>query len=224
LCPQVRANIRKLVARLDGEFPLPEPIYEFGAREVPGQEQRAIRPLFAGRDYLGCDLEPGPGVDRILDLERLALPDQSVGSVIALDTLEHVERFWEVGPELHRVLRPGGIALLTSVMYFPIHEYPADYWRFTPDGMRAFARPFETVLIGAAGVSDLPHSVVAIGIKTGADPAAAGRLERALRHWSRHESQGVAEWLTLLLPPIVLAPAYRNFTRFTAWRRRRSRT
>lgn len=103
---------------------LPEPIYEFGAPEVPGQEQRAIRPLFAGRDYLGCDLEPGPGVDRTLDLERLA----------------------------------------------------------------------------------------------------AGRLWRALRHWSRHESQGVAEWLTLLLPPIVLAPAYRWFTRFTAWRRRRSRT
>ena len=121
----MRANIRKLVARLDTAFPLPEPIYEFGAREVAGQELRAIRPLFAGREYLGCDLEPGPGVDRILDLERLSLPDASIGSAIALDTLEHVERFWTVGPELHRVLRPGGIAVLSSVMYFPIHEHPA---------------------------------------------------------------------------------------------------
>jgi SAM-dependent methyltransferase len=220
----MRANIQKLVARLDGAFPLPEPIYEFGAREVPGQELRVIRPLFAGREYLGCDIEPGPGVDCVLDLERLALPDASIGTVIALDTLEHVERFWAVGPELHRVLRPGGVAVLTSVMYFPIHEYPADYWRFTPDGMRAFARPFETSLIGAAGLADFPHSVVAIGIKAGGDPATAGRLERALRHWSRHEAQGAKEWLTLLLPPILLAPAYRHFTRFTAWRRRRAGT
>jgi len=206
----MRANIRKLV----------EPIYEFGAREVTGQGQRAIRPLFHGRDYHGCDLEPGPGVDRVLDLERLALPDASIGAAIALDTLEHAERFWAVAPELHRVLRPGGIALLTSVMYFPIHEYPADYWRFTPDGMRALARPFETILIGSAGHVDFPHSVVAIGIKAGGDPTAAGRLERALEHWSRREAQGLKEWLTLLLPPILLAPAYRHFTRLTAWRRR----
>lgn len=218
----MRANIRKLVARLDREFPLLEPICEFGAREVAGQEQRAVRPLFAGREYFGCDLEAGPGVDRVLDLERLALPDASIGTAIALDTLEHVERFWLVAPELHRVLRPGGIAILSSVMYFPIHEYPADYWRFTPDGMRALARPFETILIGSAGLAEFPHSVAAVGIKKGGDPTAGVRLQRALEHWSRHEAQGLKEWLSLLLPPIVLAPAYRHFTRLATWRSRSS--
>jgi SAM-dependent methyltransferase len=215
----MRGNIRKLVARLDRAFPLPEPIFEFGAREVTGQEQRAIRPLFAGRDYFGCDLQPGPGVDRILNLERLELPDASIGTAIALDTLEHVERFWAVAPELQRVLRPGGIALLTSVMYFPIHEHPADYWRFTPDGFRALAGAFDTAVIGSAGLTDFPHTVVAIGIKAGGDPAAAAALERALHQWSRSDAQGLKEWLTLLLPPALLAPAYRQFTRLAARRR-----
>ncbi len=218
----MRGTIRKLVARLDRAFPLPEPIFEFGARSVPGQEQRAIRPLFVGRDYVGCDLQPGPGVDRLLNLEQIELPDASVGTAIALDTLEHVERFWDVTPELQRVLRPGGIAILTSVMYFPIHEHPADYWRFTPDGFRTLARAFDAAVIGSAGLTDFPHTVVAIGIKAGGDPTAAPTLERALHQWSRRDGQGLKEWLTLLLPPALLAPAYRHFTRLAARRRGRS--
>ena len=120
----MRTTIRRLVERLDEAHAFPEPIYEFGSYMVAGQANRSIRSLFSDRDYVGCDLRPGPGVDRVLDLEKLALPDESVGSAIALDTFEHVERFWIAASELHRVLKPGGVALLTSVMYFPIHKFP----------------------------------------------------------------------------------------------------
>src|SRR5262245_84060 len=69
-----------------------EPIYEFGALQVEGQEGFAnLRPFFSGREYIGTDMRPGLGVDRVLDLHKLDLPDNSVGSVLILDTLEHVE-------------------------------------------------------------------------------------------------------------------------------------
>ena len=36
-------------------------------------------------------MREGPGVVRILDLHGLDVPDNSVGTVIMMDTLEHVE-------------------------------------------------------------------------------------------------------------------------------------
>ena len=69
-----------------------EPIYEFGALQLPGLEEFAdLRPFFRGKSYVGCDMREGRGVDKVLNLHNIDLPDESVGTVITLDTLEHVE-------------------------------------------------------------------------------------------------------------------------------------
>lgn len=215
--------MRKLIERLDRAVPFPEPVYEFGALQPEGQAERAIRSLFEGRDYVGCDFREGPGVDRVLDLEALDLPDASVGSVIALDTIEHVERFWTAAEEIRRVLRPGGFAVLTSVMYFPIHAYPSDYWRFTPEGFRALGRPFETLLVEWAGLRDFPHSVVLVGGGAELPPAQEAALREALAVWRRRDAQSWKEILSLWMPPILFNPAYRWYTERAA-RRERART
>ncbi len=212
----MRTTIRKLVERLDKAHPFPEPIYEFGAYMVAGQASRSIRPLFSGREYLGCDLRPGPGVDRVLDLEKLALPDESVGSAIALDTFEHVERFWMAVSELHRVLKPGGVALLTSVMYFPIHNFPSDYWRFTPEGFRTLAQKFDPAFVEFAGLRDFPHTVVLFGAKRPLEPVTQASVRAAIAEWKRKDAQGWREWMTLVLPPALLVPLYRMFSRLTS--------
>ena len=36
-------------------------------------------------------------------------------------------------------------------MNFPIHGYPNDYWRFTPEAFRALAADFSRVMIFPAG-------------------------------------------------------------------------
>src|SRR2546426_285957 len=88
-------------------FDLPEPILEIGSFQVPGQEEIAdLRGLFAGKSYLGIDVRAGPGVDQVADVESLPLADASVGSVIAMNTFEHVPRFWRGFDEIYRVLRP----------------------------------------------------------------------------------------------------------------------
>jgi SAM-dependent methyltransferase len=88
----------------------------------------------------------------------------AAGTVIALDTLEHVERPWEAMAEIQRVLKPGGIAILTSVMRFPIHGYPNDYWRFTPEGLRSLFKVFDHSFIGSCGgTKDFPQTVVGVG-------------------------------------------------------------
>ncbi len=205
----MRSTIRKLVERLDGALALPEPIYEFGAFQPSGQESRAVRELFANRDYVGADMREGPGVDRVLDLEALDLPDDSIGTAISLDTFEHVQRFWKASSELHRVLRPGGYLLLCSVMYFPVHDYPSDYWRFTPEGFRALVEPFESVFVESAGLRDFPHTVVAVAVKGPVGDETAHRIRRELALWKRRDAQGWKEILTLILPPILMSPLYR---------------
>src|SRR5436190_3398476 len=72
-------------------LPIAEPVIEMGARAAPGQESIAdLRPIFDVRDYVGCDIQAGPGVDRIDDIHALSMPDESVGTVVCLETLEHV--------------------------------------------------------------------------------------------------------------------------------------
>src|SRR5205823_9415180 len=72
-------------------FALPGPILEVGSFQVAGQEDIAnLRSLFPAQEYLGIDVRPGPGVDLVADVEALPQADASVGTVIAMNTFEHV--------------------------------------------------------------------------------------------------------------------------------------
>jgi SAM-dependent methyltransferase len=164
-----------------------------------------------------------PLAELILDLHALDLPEASVGTAIALDTFEHVERFWIAAEEIRRALRPGGLAVLSSVMYFPIHAHPADYWRFTPEGFRALGRPFDKVLVEWAGLRDFPHTVVLVGARGELPAATEARLSEALADWRRHDAQSWKERVSLFLPPILLNPLYRWHSERAARRERGTR-
>src|SRR4051812_9781886 len=81
----------KAFCRLAAEtFDCPAPVYEFGSFQVEGQEGYAnLRGLFAGKAYVGCDMRPGPGVDRVEDVSAINLPDASAGTVLCIETFEH---------------------------------------------------------------------------------------------------------------------------------------
>lgn len=67
-----------------------------------------IRPI-AGR-YRTADIAPGRG-DLVLNIEAIALDSSSLDAVIASHVLEHVEDKKALA-ELHRVLKPGGLAVI----------------------------------------------------------------------------------------------------------------
>ena len=59
--------------------------------QVQGQEGYAnLRGMFPGKVYVGCDMRPGPGVDRVEDVSAINLPDASAGTVLCIETFEHV--------------------------------------------------------------------------------------------------------------------------------------
>jgi SAM-dependent methyltransferase len=124
----MRKSIRRFAELVARTWELPGPIYEFGSYQVEGQEKMLdLRPLFPDTEYVGCDMREGPGVDKVLNLHAIDLPDNSVATVLSFDTLEHVEDPRLAMQEIHRILQPGGVVVITSVMDFPIHEFPYDY-------------------------------------------------------------------------------------------------
>lgn len=180
------------VAELDRLVHLPEPIVEFGSLQVEDGQPNDLRGLFACRDYIGTDLRAGPGVDRVEDLRRLSFETGSVGTALCLDTLEHCADPLAACRELHRVLADGGVCALSSVMFFPVHGYPQDYWRFTPEGLRLLLEPFDDVWASGIGHPELPMQVVAVAAKgrsldLGERPF--GTLDEAQRQWNRAEGK-----------------------------------
>ena len=75
--------IRDFVGDLMRVLELPDPVVEFGALQVEADQDGDLRPLFAGRSYVGTDMREGPGVDRVEDLRALSFADGAVGTALA---------------------------------------------------------------------------------------------------------------------------------------------
>jgi SAM-dependent methyltransferase len=162
----VRPIIRIFAEDVARHLPIASPLVEVGARAAEGQEDVAdVRGIFGADVHIGCDIQEGLGVDQVEDVHALSFADNSIGTVVALDTLEHVRDPIRAVEEMHRVLRPGGVVAITSVMFFPVHEHPWDFWRFTPEGFEQLLAPFESRLVLAHGMDVLPETVFGVGVK-----------------------------------------------------------
>jgi SAM-dependent methyltransferase len=136
-------NIRRCRATyVDGEFMSTRgtvSVVDVGSSDVNGSYRSLFPP--PRFEYLGLDLDPGKGVDLVLDdPHRLPLADSSADIVISGQMLEHCERFWSSFKEMIRVLRPDGLLFLVAPSAGPEHKFPVDCYRFLPDAYRALAR------------------------------------------------------------------------------------
>ena len=160
-------------------FELPRPTMEIGSYQVEGQEDLInLRNLIGDRDYLGVDIREGPGVDLVADVEDLPQADGSVGTVIALSTFEHVRKFWRGLDEVYRVLRPDGALFISTPFNVQIHNYPCDYWRFTPEAYQVLLEDYPTRIIGWQGPEERPENVWAVAFR---EEAAKITTEQYLR-------------------------------------------
>ena len=162
----MRQSVKDYLAKTLNRYPAAEPICEIGAYRVEGQEEFAdLRPFFPGKEYIGCDMRQGLGVDRIEDVHCLRIKSNSVGTILIFDTLEHVEDVHLAMKEIHRVLRPGGMVMMSSVMNFPLHDYPSDYWRFTPKAFELLLKIFAVYEVEFDGDPQFPEGIYGFGIK-----------------------------------------------------------
>jgi len=141
------------------------PVLEIGSLQVQEGAVGDLRPIFAGKEYIGCDMQAGPGVDRIERLEALTFPDGWAGTVLCLNVLEHAWDFRRGAEEIVRVMGEGGLALVTAPFEFHIHAYPDDYFRFTPQAIARLMSGFPSLIYGWQGHPKTPRLVFALGLK-----------------------------------------------------------
>lgn len=112
-------------------------VLDVGSYDING----SVKPLFedAGCDYTGVDIIAGPGVDFVMDANALQFLDAAFDVCCCCEMIEHDRRFWLSLSEMGRVLRRGGLLILTTRGNgFQYHE-PPDYWRFQIDAPSVWA-------------------------------------------------------------------------------------
>jgi SAM-dependent methyltransferase len=126
LAVQLRAHAR---VRLNTRSGLR--VLDVGCGDRPYEE--ILRP-YAG-EYVGVDRYKGPLVDVVAKAEMLPFPDAGFDCFLCSQVLEHAADPAAVLSEASRVLRPGGIAFVSTHGVANYHPNPEDYWRWTHAGL-----------------------------------------------------------------------------------------
>ena len=120
-------------------------VLEVGSFDVNGGLRREIVQHEPTR-FIGTDMRAGPGVDLMVPAAKLVetFVAASFDAVISTEMLEHCEDWRAAIRNMKDVLRPYGLIYLTTrSVGFPPHDFPADYWRFSIDQMRAIFADFD---------------------------------------------------------------------------------
>ncbi len=147
------------------QFPYEEPILDTCA----GWEPNYYQPLFPGKRYIKQDMQDfdPPCIDILCDITDMKpIADGSIGLVLNLESLEHIPYPQKAIDEIHRVLKPDGLLILTTVMHFKIHRAPKDYWRFTPEGLELLLRQFKILDCTLEGDLKRPKGIWVVARKT----------------------------------------------------------
>jgi SAM-dependent methyltransferase len=145
--------------------------------------------------YVNIDLFPLPGVNVAADAEQLPFPAGLFQRVECDAVLEHVRHPERVMLEIERVLAPGGFAHVVTPFCHPFHEYPGDFRRFTPDGLKQMAG---NLRIAAEGWRTGPTATMLVFTLEYVKLLLPWRWWRALAH-------GVLGWLLFPLRYLDLA-------------------
>jgi SAM-dependent methyltransferase len=96
--------------------------------------------MFAGRisQYVGCDVVQSSErrVDVISEATAIPLPDATFDTILCTQVIEHVSDHLKLLEEAFRLLRSSGVLILSGPLYWPLHEEPYDFFRFTEHGFR----------------------------------------------------------------------------------------
>jgi ubiquinone/menaquinone biosynthesis C-methylase UbiE len=123
-------------------------ILEVGSGDING----SIRPVLMNwcnpGEYVGIDIEAGPGVDVVCKAEELVdqFGEASFDTIICCETMEHV-RDWKIAiSNMKRVCREGGIIVITTRSPgFKYHAFPHDYWRYRVADMAEIFSDFDLI-------------------------------------------------------------------------------
>ena len=157
----MRKQVNEIVKIVADSLPKKIKVLEIGSLIVEGQECLSVRKYFTEAEYIGVDMQQGNGVDVVDDCKNYcSYNKKEFDLILCLDMLEHAINPAKVIIYAKDSLKPDGVLLVTSVFNFPIHEYPNDYWRFTPECFKMLLGSNSRVY--KIGSELMPHTIIGL--------------------------------------------------------------
>ncbi len=106
-----------------------------------GCGRKPYRHLVPARNYVGLDLDTAElrdlgEADLFYGGENMPVEEGSFDAVLCSQVLEHIFSAEDFLGEISRVLRPGGLLLLTTPFAWDEHSQPHDFARYSSFGLR----------------------------------------------------------------------------------------
>ncbi len=111
-----------------------------------GGGTRRYAGLFGHCEYEILDTDAAAKPDIVASAEAIPLPDSSMDGVVCTQVLGDVWDVQAAMKEMIRVVKPGGLLLLTESLFNEEHDGPHDYWRFTRFAWRKLLEPSCAIL------------------------------------------------------------------------------
>ncbi len=116
--------------------------------DIAPQDHEGASPYFPNASIKTMDIDAESGADYIADLctnNSATIPSESFDIVVCTEVLEHTLQPFNAVAEIRRILKKGGLALVSTPFDFRIHGPLPDCWRFTEHGLRELFKDFELI-------------------------------------------------------------------------------
>jgi hypothetical protein len=112
-------------------------VLEIGSKNY-GSTQN-FRDLFPDNEYIGVDLESGPNVDLVHNIENGLGPleSQKFDLIIICSVLEHTPTPWILANNIQKLMTQTSAVYSCHPWVWRYHKYPDDYFRFSPKGIQS---------------------------------------------------------------------------------------
>lgn len=120
--------------------------------DVAPQDHAGAKHSFLESEVLTADIDPSSDADYIIDIcqnNQGIVASDLFDIIVCTEVLEHTLNPFSAVDEIYRMLKPGGLLLMTTPFNFRIHGPLPDCWRFTEHGIRALLKDFEIVELNA---------------------------------------------------------------------------
>ena len=125
--------------------------------DIAPQDHAGASPHFPKAKVETLDIDAKSGATFIADLcqnNREILASNLFDVVVCTEVLEHTVQPFDAVNEIKRILKPGGVAIVSTPYNFRIHGPLPDCWRFTEHGLRVLFKDFDILKLDALEEKD----------------------------------------------------------------------
>jgi SAM-dependent methyltransferase len=123
--------------------------------DIAPQVHEGAAYAFSKCEIKTLDIDSESGADFIADIcncNRDLIKDETFDIIVCTEVLEHTLEPFAAANELHRLLKKGGILIITVPFNLRIHGPLPDCWRFTEHGLKSLFKHFNAMEI--SGIED----------------------------------------------------------------------